>query len=167
MIIKSTTVQDSPWVSPVVRSGSVLLYSDTLWSFITPQPQNDVSHTSLPCRRMSSDTIVTLFKGKTIRFFVAKWPYTVLSFRLLDLNPAGNSFRWRCVISPRWISACLRLGVKRTTLRPKGSIKIRPCLQLINGVFSVYFFVLYFPCPTCQNQAESSSKCLPVKRLKR
>lgn len=109
---------------------------------------------------MCPDIDVTLFKGKTIGFFVAKWPYTMLSSRILELDPGGNGCRWRCVISTWWISTCLRLGLKRTTIRPKGSIKIRPCLQVINEVFRVIFFHSLFPLYHLPDPAESSSNVL-------
>lgn len=168
LIIKSTTVRRSPWVSLVVRSASVLLYLDMLWSFITSRPQNDVSHTSLAWRQMCSDTTVTLFKGKTIRFLFLLSSGPIL--RAVIQNSwlwAGKSCRWCCMISPLWISAGLRLRLKQTSIRPKGSLKIRPCLQVINEVFRLFFFALYFPCTTCQNQVDSSSRCPPVNRLKR
>lgn len=109
-----------------------------LCSFITSQPQNDVSHTSLAWRRMWSDNIVTPFKGKTSGIVGVKCPYAVLSIKILALDPAGNSGRWRCMISPRWISTCLDLRLKWTPIGPKGSIKIRLSLQVINTVFNVF-----------------------------
>lgn len=109
-----------------------------LCSFITSQPQNDVSHTSLAWRRMWSDNIVTPFKGKTSGIVGVKCPYAVLSIKILALDPAGNSGRWRCMISPRWISTCLDLRLKWTPIGPKGSIKIRLSPQVINTVFNVF-----------------------------
>ena len=101
--------------------------------------------TSLLWRVMGSDTIVTLFKGNIIWFFILleKWPNIVLSFRILYVDLAGNSCRWRCMISPLWISTCSRLRLKRTTIRPKGGIEIRACLQVINEVSSVFLCSLF------------------------